>query len=185
MPNMKYVITLISFVILSSCLTERRFNKVLTKGIEKGWIDTTVKASNYVYINKIDTVEIEGKIKETISEVFKDTTIYKDTCYSKEGKVIGRIVDTTKLKKKLQKSINKVVLPEIILCLKKPIYFNQNGFIVQVSQDSLGVFNVKVQTKQVSITRPDDRSFWKKYIVDVWFLYLIIGILILVIALRR
>jgi hypothetical protein len=182
---MKYLVSILSFVILSSCLTERRFNKVLTKGLERGWLDSSVKSSNYVYVNKIDTVEIEGKIKESISEVFKDTTIYKDTCYSKKGRVIGRMVNIPKLKDKLEKSINKVVLPEIVHCLKKPIYFNQDEFVVEVSQDSLGVFNVKVQTKQITINRPNEKGFWGRYFVDVWFLYLIIGILILIIILKR
>lgn len=182
---MKNLFIILLSIFLSSCLTERRFNKVLTKGIEKGWIDTTVKTGNYVYIPKIDTNKIENKIKNTIEKVLKDTTIYKDTCYNKNGKVIGSLIDTTKLKKKLQKVLKDTILPEIIHCLKKPIYFNQDGFIIQVSQDSLGVFNVKVQTKQVSITRPDERSFWKKYIADVWFLYLIIGILILIIVIKR
>lgn len=182
---MKNLIILSITILLTSCLTERRFNKVLTKGIERGWIDTTVKAGNYVYIPKVDTNKIENKIKKSIETVLKDTTIYKDTCYNKNGKVIGNLIDTTKLKKKLQKVLKDTILPEIIHSLKKPIYFNQDNFIVEVSQDSLGVFNVKVQTKQITITRPDERNFWKKYIVDVWFLYLIIGILILVIALRR
>jgi len=185
MLNMKNLFLFLIVLSLTSCLTEKRFNRVLTKGLERGWLDSSVKSSNYVYINKIDTVEIEGKIRESIIETFKDTTIYKDTCYSKKGRVIGRMVDTTKLKEKLEKSINKVVLPEIVHCLKKPIYFNQDGFIVEVSQDSLGVFNVKVQTKQITITRPDERSFWRKYFVDVWFLYLIIGTLSLIIIIKR
>lgn len=182
---MKNLFIILLSIFLSSCLTERRFNKVLTKGIEKGWIDTTVKAGNYVYIPKVDSNKIENKIENSIKTVLKDTTIYKDTCYNKSGKVIGNLIDTTKLKKKLQKILKDTILPEIIHCLKKPIYFNQDNFIVEVSQDSLGVFNVKVQTKQISITRPDDRSFWKKYIVDVWFLYLIIGILLLIIIIKR
>lgn len=182
---MKYLIIILSFIILSSCLTERRFNKVLTKGIEKGWIDTSTKAGNYVYIPKVDTNKIENKIKNSIETVLKDTTIYKDTCYNKSGKVIGKLVDTTKLKKKLQKTLKDTILPEIVHCLKKPIFIKDKGITVEIYQDSLGVFKIKTSVKDTTITRPQSRSWYQRYVFDVWFLYLIIGILILVIALRR
>jgi hypothetical protein len=174
-------VALLSF----SCLTEKRFNRVLTKGLEKGWLDTTVKASNYVYINKVDTVEIEGKIRESILWAFKDTTLYKDTCYNKQGAVIGRVVNIPKLKKRIEKSVSNVVLPEIVHCLKKPIFFTKDGIVVEVKQDSLGKFDVNVLHKPVTINRPDDRGFWKKYFTDVWFLYMIIGTLAGIIIIKR
>lgn len=183
---MKYVITLISFVVLSSCLTERRFNKVLTKGIEKGWIDTAVKAGNYVYINKIDTFHIQSKTDSLIDTIFQDVTIYKDTCFNKKGKAIGRITDTSKLKHKLKKSVpNELILPELIHCLKKPLFYNKDGIIVEVSQDSLGQFNIKVKAKTISVSRPDDRIWYKKYIQDVWVLWWVILILIFIIWIKR
>lgn len=169
-----------------SCLTERRFNRVLTKGIEKGWVDTTVKAGNYVYTNKIDTPGIQYKTDSLIDTIFQDVTIYKDTCFNKQGKVIGRITDTSKLKHKLKKSVpNELILPEVIHCLKKPLFYNKDGILVEVSQDSLGQFNVKVTAKTISVSRPDDRSWYKKYIFDVWVLWLVIVVLLFVIWIKK
>lgn len=183
---MKYVITLISFVVLSSCLTERRFNKVLNKGIEKGWVDTATHTNNYVYLNKIDTVKIQAKTDTLIETVFKDHTLFKDTCFSKQGKVIGRITDTSNLKRKLKQVVpSELILPEVIHCLKKPLFYSKDGVVVEVSQNSLGQFNVKVTAKTISVSRPDDRSWYKKYIFDVWVLWWIIAILLFVILIKR
>ena len=185
MRNVNKLLIVLVAAISFSCLTEKRFNRVLNKGIEKGWVDTSLKAANYVYINKVDTVEIEGKVRESILWAFKDTTLYKDTCYNKQGAVIGRVVNIPKLKKVLEKSVSKVILPEILHCLKKPIFFAENGIVVEVKQDSLGKFEVNVVTKPMIINRPEGKSFWEKYFLDVWFLYLIIGILSLIIVIKR
>jgi len=186
MTKLKNILIVVIAFSISSCLTERRFNKVLTKGIEKGWIDTTVKAGNYVYINKIDTPGIQYKTDSLIDTIFQDVTIYKDTCFNKQGKVIGRITDTSKLKHKLKKSVpNELILPELIHCLKKPLFYNKDGILVEVSQDSLGQFNIKVKAKTISVSRPDDRSWYKKYIFDVWMLWWVIVILLFVIWIKR
>ena len=183
---MKYLITILSFIILSSCLTERRFNKVLNKGIERGWVDTATKAGNYVYINKIDTPGIQNKTNYLIDTIFQDNTIYKDTCFNKQGKMVGRITDTSKLKHKLKKSVpNELILPEVIHCLKKPLFYNKDGILVEVSQDSLGQFNIKVKAKTISVSRPDDRIWYKKYIQDVWVLWWVILILVFIIWVKR
>ena len=182
----KLFIVLVALTSFSCALTEKRFNRVLTKGIEKGWVDTTTKVGNYVYISQVDTVSIQAKTDTVINTVFQDHTLYKDTCFNKQGKAIGRITDTSKLKRKLKQVVpSELILPEVIHCLKKPLFYNKDGVVVEVSQDSLGQFNVKVTPKPVTINRPDDRSWYKKYIFDVWVLWWVILILVFIIWIKK
>lgn len=184
---MKKLLIILIGIILTSCLTEKRFNKIVDKGLAKGWVDTATTKVNTNVVG-IDTTGLSEKIKFGLNPITQYVYSLKDTCYNKQGKVIGTNVDTKILKKKIKESESKldtIVTKEIFTCLKKPIFFIQKGVLVEVFQDSLGRFDIKVEVKKTTITKPAGIPWYHKYILDVWFLYLIIGILILVIALRR
>ena len=97
---MKYIVTILLVILtLSSCLTKKRFNKVIAKGIENKWIDTTTKQIDSTISNVIiDTVVLEKIYNKESEAIVNDSLIYRDTCYNKNGKVIGRVVDKDKLK---------------------------------------------------------------------------------------
>lgn len=183
---MRLIIIILSLFI-TSCLTQKRFNKVLNKGIEKGWIDTTTKIIDTTIINFIDTNNLKEKILKSIKNTLeKDTTIYIDTCYNKQGKVIGKLIDENKLTKKLSEKINEeVVLPLKVKCLSKPIFINKDGVIVEIYQDSLGQFKIKAKIKDITINRPSEKGWFERYIKDVWFYLAFIILLVLALILKK
>lgn len=182
---MKNIIIIFISCLLFNCITKRTFNKAFDKGISKGWIDTTTKKIDQTFDNKIDTPKIQIKEREVIKIVLNDTTIYKDTCYDKKGKVIGRLIDKSKLENKLEKQLTDSLLPIFIRCLQKPIFLEKDGMFIEVSQDSSGRFKINAEYKDITINRPSNETWYHKYILDVWFYLVIIGILLLVIFIRK
>ena len=163
---MKYLIILMLF--LSGCkLSEKRWNKQINKAIEKGWMDTTSKSKIDTLIKiQTDSIEIQRIINETI---------LKDTCYSKEQKFIGFKSNPEKLKKELSK----------FKCLPKPIFIIQKGIIFELYQDSIGNFKIKFESPKYIIKKQNESTKFEKYFEEVWFMWLIIVILILIIVLKK
>jgi len=160
---MKYIL-IILLLLLSSCLTPKKFNRIIAKAEKKGWIDTTSKSKIDTLIKvEIDSIEIKRIINETI---------LKDTCYSKEQKFIGFKSNPEKLKKELSK----------FKCLSKPIFINQKGIKFEIFQDSMGMFRIKFDLPaQTIIKKQNEETKFQRYFLDVWFLYLFIGLLLFVI----
>ncbi len=182
---MKLIHYILFLLLLTSCLTERRFNKILDKGLEKGWVKEDSVKIDTTFKNNIDTNKIKEKIKSVIDTVFKDTTIYKDTCYNKQGKIIGRKIDEKKLKEKLEKVIkDTLVIPSRMRCIENPLFFDKDGVVVEVSQDLVGNFNVKTKLKNITINKPEGKSWLEKQ-KDVWYLYLLIVLLTVIIIIKR
>jgi len=159
---------LIIFILTVSCLTPKRYNRIVDKAIKKGWIDTTSKSKIDTLIKvEIDSIEIKRIINETI---------LKDTCFNKEQKFIGFKSNPEKLKKELSK----------YKCLSKPIFINQKGINFEIFQDSMGMFRIKFDLPaQTIIKKQNELSKFEKYFLNVWFLYLFIGLLLFVIILRK
>lgn len=184
---MKNILIILLTIIITSCLTERKFNKNLDKGIAKGWIDTS-KTHIDTTFKRIDTLGLFKKVKSSINPITNYIISLKDTCYNKKGKVIGVNINPDIIKSNIIKSehnLDSVIKSEVIYCLKKSIFFNKNGIIVEVSQDSLGVFNIKVEVKKTTINRPKKESWFRTYISNVWFLYVIILLLVIYILLSK
>lgn len=182
--NAALVLVVSSLFVVASCKTgEQRFNKLLKKGIEKGWVDTTRKdTAQKVFTNPIDTNGLYEKLKASIKETFSKP-IYKDTCYDKKGAFIGQLVDEEKFSTEAVKHLNKkVVIPEILRCLKHPLFFEQNGITVEVKQDfTTGEFIVKAVADKIEITPPKEvyKTYWYDSICRWWtgfslFLFLLI-----------
>jgi len=184
---MKNLIIILLTITLTSCLTEKRFNKIVDKGLSKGWVDTTTTTIDTSIVG-IDTTGLSEKIKKGLSPIIEYVNTLKDTCYNKQGKVIGTKVDTKVLKKKIKQSESKldtIVTKEIFTCLKRPIFFSKNGVLVEVFQDSLGKFDIKVEVKKTTITKPVKIPWYKKYLLDVWFLWWAILLLLFIILIRK
>lgn len=184
---MKNIIIILLTIILTSCLTERRFNKIIDKGLSKGWVDTTTTKIDTTFIG-IDTTGLSNKIKKGLNPIIEYVETLKDTCYNKQGKVIGSNVDTKILKKKIKESESKldtIITKEIFTCLKHPIFFSKDNIIIEVFQDSLGRFDIKVQNKKATITKQLAVSWYHKYIFDVWFLWWLILILLFIILIKK
>lgn len=184
---MKKLIIILIGIVLTSCLTEKRFNKIVDKGLAKGWVDTTKTKIDTAIIG-IDTTGLHKKIQQGLTPLTQYITTLKDTCYNKQGKVIGTDVDIKELNKKVKQSESKldtIVNKEIFTCLKKPIFFLKNGVAVEVFQDSLGKFDIKVEVKKTTIIKPAGIPWYHKYILDVWFLWWAIAILLFIILIRK
>lgn len=158
---MKYILILI---LLSSCLTPKRFNKIVDKAEKKGWINSKSIELDTTIIT--DTLIQNNYINKILNE-----TVLKDTCFSKEQKFIGFKSNPEKLKEELK----------IFKCLNKPLFFKENDIIIELYQDSLGQFKVKASGKTTNIQKQKEINYFK----DVWFLWLIIVILIIIIVLKK
>lgn len=178
---MKNLIIIFIAISLTSCLTERRFNRILTKGIQKGWIDTSSKTIDSVFKASVNKEVIKSKIDTVINKVFSDTTIYKDTCYTKEGKFASKKIDINKLKVKLKSNLSEKI-SERLICLSSPILFVKDGIVVLVSQNEKGEFIIKATVKNIVINRPEDRGWWQVYILDhLYYIGIIFMLLVIII----
>jgi hypothetical protein len=184
---MKYIVTILLVILtLSSCLTKKRFNKVIAKGIENKWIDTTTKQIDSTISNVIiDTVVLEKIYNKESEAIVNDSLIYRDTCYNKNGKIIGRVVDKDKLKNKITK---KLISQEIAIskkCLKFPIYYKDSNIFISLYQNEYGDFKFTVRKKLTTVKLQVEDKWYKKYILDVWYYILIIALLSAIIIIKK
>lgn len=192
------LILLLIITCLSSCLTHKRFSKDYKIAIEKGWVDTTTKVGSAILIYKHDTVS-ENKISEEgaksitqqITDIFNSDT---NNLVAKNGKsdsnITSRVAFSPSFKKKVEKVIDEEIKDSIIPkvekhCLVDTFKVSNTEIYYAIWQDTLtGEFktNYKVRETIVNLT---DKNWFDTYIKDVWFLYLIIGILLLVIFIKK
>lgn len=181
---MKKLIIILVILSLSSCLTQRRFNNILNKGIEKGWVDTVTKTIDTVFVNKLDTILLTKEVARVVDSIITKT-IVKDSCYDKKGEYLGTAFNKKKLEKELkEKILDSLVIPSKIKCLLKPLFIDKEDVLIEVYQDSLGQFGVKAYIKTTTINRPKETS-WFRLQASVWYLWLIILILLLLFAIKR
>lgn len=184
---MKYLLTILLIVFtLSSCLTKRRFNKVISKGIENKWIDTTTKSLDTVIINTpIDTISLKAKYDSIVKVVLKDSLIYIDTCYNKKGKKIGRLIDTNLFQNKMSKILVYNDLVYFKKCLQSPLIYKDSNIFISLQQEDDGNFRFRINYKNTVIKKQKEKSWFTKYILNNWFYILIIGLLILIIVIKK
>lgn len=180
---MKYIKLILVLVLLNSCLTQKRFNKILDKGIEKGWVDTVTVRVDTVFKNKIDTILLTREIDRIVDSIITKT-IVRDTCYDKKGNYLGTAFNRTKLEKELkEKILDSLLLPQTI-CLKDTIVFKENDLEIKIFQLNNGDFKVKIKSKETTINRPKEKSWFSRQL-EVWYLWLIIVILVLLFVIKK
>lgn len=181
---MKYLILFILSLILLSCMTPKSWERKVKKAIAKGWIDTSRKTVDSTFKPlKEDSIFDNKTNKAFIDSLFEGNgrdTVYKDTCYSKNGKIEKGILAFSPYREKdrIEKLLTKQYIPKIKShCLSTPLILDNKDIFIKTSQDTLtGLYNVEYKLKRPTITVVNGtRTWWQRFVADVWFLWVVIG----------
>jgi len=181
---MKYPIILLSIVILSSCLSQKRWERRVKKAIAKGYIDTTRKTVDSTFKPIVEDTAFDNKANQAlIDSLMKgrgSDTVYKDTCYDSKGHIEKGIVAffPYREKSRLKQLLNEQYIPKIKShCLPYPLVIDNKDIFIKTWEDSTtGKYTTEYKLKRPVITVVDGtRTWWQRYVSDVWFLWVVIA----------
>ncbi len=167
-------------VVFASCTNRQLYDRWEARGIRKGWMDTTNRATIIAPV-ELDTQAIDKVVDTVVDDAFNGkvpgiTPIYiqgKDTCLNKET---------------VRHLIKWRVLPPVEKILYKGFQIDDDKLFLTVKYDASGkpqyYYNIKVPV----FTKPaPEPTFWQKtanFFIKLgwWILAIIIGLIVLVIG---
>ena len=70
-------------------------------------------------------------------------------------------------------------------CLQSPLIYKDSNIFISLQQEDDGNFRFRINYKNTVIKKQKEESWFTKYILNNWFYILIIGLLILIIVIKK